>query len=379
MIPSARRADYDVIVVGAGPAGAATAARLAARGHRVLLLERSRFDEPRIGESLAPAVAPLLRQLGAWNAFIATCPLPSWGTRSRWGSHEIDVHCHLMQPDQQGWHVDRRAFDEMLAHHAARQGATLRCGRQVLAVEFNGEHWVVATSASDGRRSTHSAAVLVDASGRAGRLARSVGARRQTFDHLIGLGRTWTTAADEGCFVQIEAVDDGWWYSAPLPGDGLITMLMTDADVCRQRSTNDPAVWMAALRAAPLTRERVGTATASSVLCRHAALSGRLRRADARPWLAVGDAALAVDPLTGSGVVRALRGAAAADLAVDELLGCSSDRRHSVVQAYEDDRNEECSDYLQTRLGYYAAGPRLAATFWLRRHRVAERALATAG
>ena len=51
--------ELDVLVAGAGPAGSATALRLAQRGLRVAVLERGHFAEVRVGESLAPAVQPL--------------------------------------------------------------------------------------------------------------------------------------------------------------------------------------------------------------------------------------------------------------------------------------------------------------------------------
>jgi len=62
-------ADFDVIVLGAGPAGAAAARRLQQWGCRAALIERSRLDAPRVGESLAPSTQPLLQELGVWPRF----------------------------------------------------------------------------------------------------------------------------------------------------------------------------------------------------------------------------------------------------------------------------------------------------------------------
>ena len=113
---------FDAAVVGAGPAGSATARWLALRGWRVALLERTRFEAPRIGESLAPNVQEPLRELGLWPEFLALAPLPSWGSRSLWGDAAQQSHSHLLNPYGCGWHVDRRAFDHMLAHAAVAAG-----------------------------------------------------------------------------------------------------------------------------------------------------------------------------------------------------------------------------------------------------------------
>jgi flavin-dependent dehydrogenase len=96
------------------------------------------------------------------------------------------------------------------------------------------------------------------------------------------------------------------------------------------------------------------------------AVSQRLRRAayDAR-WLAVGDAALAVDPISGSGVVRALRTARAAAATVLAMLTGDESRP---IAAYEAERDRECTQYLRERAQYYGAERRWdSAPFWRRR------------
>src|SRR5207302_3036980 len=55
---------WDVVVIGGGPGGSTTAAFLAMRGRRVLVLERARFPRFHIGESLLPSSFPVLRALG---------------------------------------------------------------------------------------------------------------------------------------------------------------------------------------------------------------------------------------------------------------------------------------------------------------------------
>lgn len=347
-----------VLVAGAGPAGSATARRLANRGLDVLLVERSRFGEPRVGESLAPAVQPLLRELGLWEGFLALRPLPSYGTRSSWGSADQEVHSHLASPWGCGWHVDRRAVDAMLATAAADAGARLLTGVSVQAVEWVHDRWRARLSSG----AEVEADVVVDAVGRPARVARSLGAGQHRFDRLVALSAV-ASDAPAGPHLVVETTPDGWWYESPLPGGGVVVMLLTDADECRRMGLTDGDRWRRALartdHAAAALRGRVPCGDPRV----HPATSSRLSRRDALAWLAVGDAALAVDPVSGSGVLRALRtAAAAADAVVGHLAGDDL-----AFIRYEGDRDSECTAYLLERAAYYAAEQRWTSPFWDRR------------
>lgn len=168
--------------------------------------------------------------------------------------------------------------------------------------------------------------------------------------------------------VLVEATPDGWWYSAPLPSGGLLTLLTTDADLCRDQSMTEPRMWLAALGGASATAARVMGAQLGEGLRVHPATSLRsLRRTDHRPWLAVGDAGLAVDPVTGSGVTRALRSAASAASTVCALLDSDPSTYAAELAGYEQARDAEFGEYLQARRAYYAAVDGLGGRFWSRR------------
>lgn len=373
-LASGRRV-HDVVVVGAGPAGSATALRLARAGLDVVLLERGAFDGQRVGESFAPEVQPLLRGLGAWDAFLALGPLPSWGTRSTWGSETPAAHSHVMSPYGRGWHVDRRAVDEMLALAAARAGVQLRTGTTVTGCERVAGRWVVRTSvaadagAERARGPVVHARLVVDASGRGAHLGRMLGAQRVVLDRLVALAVTVDVPGEQPSHLLVETCPDGWWYSAPVPSGQTVTMLMTDADLSRSERLTDGGVWWSRLEGTAATAARLAGAGTRPPPRAWSAASHRLVRQDALAWLAVGDAALAVDPVSGSGMVRALRTAAAA---ADAVQGCFAEgARHEdaegPVARYERARDGECSDYLVERAGYYAAEDRWPTPFWRRR------------
>ncbi len=357
---------YDVAVVGGGPAGAATARRLALHGCRVVLLEQSRFDHVRVGESLSPGVQPLLVDLGVWSEFLDLGPLPSHGTRSVWGSSAPSEHSHLITPYGQGWHVDRGRFDEMLAHSAASAGVELRESVHVAACspDTDGDRFALTTVRDRRHIGRLSADVLIDATGRSAALARRLGATRAVFDRLVGVTTYFNdNLAGEHCYTLVESTADGWWYCAPVSNEHSVAMFMTDSDLAKPLRV--PSRWHGTLESARLVAARVGDRLPREHPRTVCALSHRLvRRHDARRWLAVGDAALAVDPISGSGVIRALRTAHDAAATVLEMLS----GRNDALADYEARRDDECTRYLSERAAYYAMEQRWpSAHFWQRR------------
>lgn len=357
---------FDVAVIGAGPAGAATARRLAQSGCRVLLIDRSAFDTPRVGESLAPSVQPLLAELGVWDRFIALDPLPSWGTRSVWGAEEPQAHSHLMSPYGCGWHVDRLRFDRMLADAAAAAGAALRTGTRLIECAERGLGTWVLTLSQNAHTCRATARVVVDATGRCARLAQQLCAQRFVFDRLVGVATLFgdIDTSREG-YILVETTHDGWWYSAPVPRDRMMVMLMTDSDLCARTKLSALVRWRELLACAPATVARVaGTGLWGPRI--FSALSQRLRRGELNaPWIAVGDAALAVDPISGSGVVRALR---SAHSGAETALALIDGQTRHTIEAYEAGCDLECTTYLHERALYYGVEQRWQESpFWQRR------------
>lgn len=313
----------DVLILGAGPAGATAALNLAP-GCRTLLLDRLPAPAQRIGESLPPAARRLLADMGLWEAFLAQGHAPCHGNRSLWNGEAAEQD-FLRDPDGHGWHLDRARFETWLRATAQARGAALLAPATVRAVEPVDGGWQVLLATPSGTTQLQ-ARVLIDAGGRASALGKRLGARRTRQDRLICgwlYGRDESIEASDGRS-YVEAASQGWWYSAALPGRRRVLALHTDSDLPIARRLRQPG-WLqtAATSTTNLGAllQRVGFVADGDVRIA-AAHSTVLQPGAGQGWFAVGDAALGFDPLSSQGLFNALyTGLAAAEACHRHLHG----------------------------------------------------------
>lgn len=355
---------YDVAVVGGGPAGAVAAMSLARMGRSALLLESSKYDSPRVGETIPPSVREQLYELGVSCDFESLASTPSYGTRSAWGGDDLAEQSFVFNPHGAGWHVDRCRFDRMLADAAVRDGARVIVGAHVANCDRTDAGWSL-TYGREGQRAETRARAIIDATGRKSSLAKRLGGRRDMLDRLVGVAAHFSAPPSPGGFTLVEAVEDGWWYSAPIPGDRLVVIFMSDSDLLRPRQAPQLAPWLVRLRQTHHTADRCRGGEPIWGPCVFSAASHRLRVIESTaPWLAVGDAALGVDPLSSSGISRALKSAQRAASVIDRWL----DGDNAAHVHYETELDEEYAEYRRLKGEYYAMETRWPdAPFWKRR------------
>jgi len=371
---SSRPADgVDVLVLGAGPAGAAAAlAYLRHTDWSVRIIDRAEAPGLALGELISPGLEPLLAFVDAADLLADGGHDPAQGVQAAWSYPQATPRDFFFSGRGGGWHLDRPKFNADLAGRAEAAGAWLDLGVVVTALDPTGEpdwRWRARLRTPTGE-DTVSARMVIDASGRAAWAARRFGAQRQMADALVGIslslvasdaaaGDAWPGAT------LIEAAPEGWWYSAPVPGGGLAVTLMTDADLAREGGWTSLKGWRDRLAAAPLTATRAAGRPALAVrpLVR-AAHSQTLDQPCGPGWIAVGDAACAFDPLSGMGVGHALasglNGARASEAA---MRGDTA-----LMEQYAAGVRQNAKAYQASLSASYAGVTRFGeAEFWARR------------
>lgn len=361
---------FDVAVLGGGPAGLAVALTL----HRysplsVAVIERTNYDAPRIGETLSPGVTGLLQYLGVWESFQADRHLPSFGTSATWGSPSPSTRDFILTPFGPGWHLNRRRFDQTLASQAETAGAlVLRSARARFERRAEGG-WRLDIQ-SEGICHKIEARFLVDATGKSAAVARYEGATRQIQDRMVAVVATVELPhpAPADTLTLVETWEGGWWYSTPLLGPQMIVALMTDADLMRAHNWSAPEPWWQLLGNQPQTWGRLKEGRLASPPSIVPAFSAVLDRVVGREWIAVGDAAATYDPLSSSGIARAIDSGIHAARAIYTYLNSG---HYDALIDYDQRMRTSFELYEETRRRYYEMEQRWPQSlFWRRRQRL---------
>jgi flavin-dependent dehydrogenase len=263
--------------------------------------------------------------------------------------------------ERNGWHIDRTRFDTLLADAAQQSGAVFRRGAVALSCQQRSDgRWRVQFD-SDGRRSDIDARWMIDATGRRSWLVRRQGVTPRVCDRLVGLLGYCGSRASDHSDLFVEATPNGWWYSAPLPGGRSVAAFMTDSDLIPRDGRGMASFWEDQRARSELISRLHNTMFSFRTVVARTAFSGRTA---AVGWLAVGDAAMAFDPLLGLGVCQALAsGWSSARVLLDGWADATA-----VITRYESWSASRYRDYLAQRSHAYSMVTRWPhSPFWRRR------------
>jgi 2-polyprenyl-6-methoxyphenol hydroxylase-like FAD-dependent oxidoreductase len=217
---------YDVVVIGAGPAGAVSAALLNAAGFDVAVFERARFPRFVIGESLLPICNDVLQEAGLFERVEAQgYQVKNGAVFLRNGEVcEYDFSEQFTKGASWTWQVPRADFDNVLIEAVREQGVSVFFEHGVTDVQF-GDIQTVNVESVDGTRADVDCRFVVDASGYGRVLPRlldldkpSAQAKRKSlFAHVTGdqrppgpnSGRIWIIVHERGAWMWVIPFSDG--------------------------------------------------------------------------------------------------------------------------------------------------------------------------
>ena len=300
---------FDTIVMGGGPAGAATAALLANSGVRVLLIEKEAFPRFHIGESLLPRAVPILEKIGVdccGGAFLYKGGAEFFDETT--GDHAIYKFQDAL-PGVPGYayQVDRAGFDEALIGRATSLGAEIHHNERVKRVAAEDARVVVETD-----RGAYAGRFCVDATGQDAFFARrdrttvpyeSFG-KAAVFTHYEGVTEEAAELIGKDGNIKVLLRERGWGWLIPLSGSRLSVGAVTRDGGVKVDLIEE------LIQSSPLTQKlTAGARRLQTRVIRN--FSYKSGNPSGARYSCVGDAACFLDPVFSSGVTLGLLGAEA--------------------------------------------------------------------
>ncbi len=312
-----------VAILGAGPAACTLAALLAGRGVRTVVFDDGKRPEMLVGESLIPAVVPLLRRLGIEERTAAISQHKPGVSFLHPDAAPIHFNFLPVEPllPPYAYNVDRPIFDALLKTRAMERGARFVPHRAGLVrnpagaateLSLDPASLACAAEALEG----HPPDLLVDATGRARLFARmlEIGAERGPREDISHFAhyQDFEMPAPAGQ-VLITQLTQGWSWRIPLPGGRLSVGVVLNRGAAKAAGATAEERLEVILANEPMLRREARNARRVSPAATYANYQLTSQRSHGPGWAAVGDAFGFVDPMLSSGLFLAMESAVRLD------------------------------------------------------------------
>jgi FADH2 O2-dependent halogenase len=343
------KSDFDIGIIGGGPAGSSMAAYLAKAGVSCVVFERELFPRPHVGESLVPSSTRVFKDLD-FLPQMEEAKFPHkygavWTTDDKKTPYvhdleglapDCNVDIRFDERQQAGvdknhtYHVDRGKFDLMLLQHAHRLGATVYDGIKVSAVDFGPKEPIVRFNMGQKEMGV-SAKMVIDCSGRNTFLGNQMKLKIKdpVFDQYAI--HTWFDGYDRRAFAKKDAqldfifihflpISNTWIWQIPITDTvtsiGVVTQKKNFA---KSRQDREQFFWDA-VGTRPLLREKLRQADRMHAFKDEGDYSYAMKQLCGDRFMLVGDAGRFVDPIFSTGVSIALNSARFAHINVLRAL-----------------------------------------------------------
>ncbi|MBA3826000.1 MAG: NAD(P)/FAD-dependent oxidoreductase [Ktedonobacterales bacterium] len=309
---------YDVAIVGAGPAGSASAIHLARAGWRVVLVDRGTFPRHKpCAEYLSPAAEPLLRDLGVLAELASTDPGRLRGFRiyAPDGTYFQGDFAATKAPDggslyETGLSIARYHLDDTLVRAARAAGVEVREGwrmAQIVPDATTGGHTLVPAVGND----SITARLVIAADGLHSTIAKRLGLQRESRMRKIALVAHLRGIAGLTGYGEMHVANRRYVGLAPF-GDGdlcNVAMVVDEGRDAKKLAGHPQDFLLASLATFPKLADRLAAVTVERQTLAVSHLAVGVTRLSTAGVLLAGDAAGYYDPFTGEGIYKALHGA----------------------------------------------------------------------
>src|SRR6476661_1658783 len=323
--------NYDAIVIGCGPSGAAFSAILASKGRRVLVLEKEKFPRYHIGESLIPYTYFPLERMGLVERmkashFVQKHSVQFISSDGR-ASQPFYFFRQLKHEAACTWQVLRSEFDQILMDNAREKGAEVL--EQVTVretIQKDGYVKGVRAVTANGETVEYHAPITVDATGRdAFSVSRNGWKVRDPYLNKIAIwtyykGAMRDPGVDEGATTVAYVPEKGWFWYIPLAGDVVSVGVVAEKDYLYNGTKDLAEIFHREVGNNAWVQQHLAVGEQFGPYRVTGEYSYRSRYCAANGLVLAGDAFAFLDPVFSSGVFIALcSGEMAAD-AVDQAL-----------------------------------------------------------
>ncbi len=398
---------YDIVIIGGGPAGSTTATltRRYAPHLRILLLEKARFPRHHIGESLLAGATPVLQEMEVYDDVDRAGFLEKLGATYVWGQNRqpwgFEFDTVVSQLAAQGkslpkhftkaWQVRRAEYDHLLLKHALASGVEVRQGARVTRVLRAGPGGRVSGVEYSDESGSHSVqcAWVMDCSGQSALLANELKLREydQQMNNyaLFGYwkGAQWIYAYvghPELTRICILTTPRGWLWYIPVSRDIMSVGLVTHRQTLKNMAGGPEKLYREELAACPEIQGLLKKAYLVRLtpdqkrdVCAIQDWSYTSRQISGPGWAMVGDAAGFADPILSSGVMLAHElGQKAAYTLVSTFSAASDQQISAYWQFYEETYRTYLRAYRDMASFWYSNNFSFENWFWQARRTLAQ-------
>lgn len=318
----------DIVVIGAGPAGAAAAAYLNNRGHKVLVLEKQRFPRFVIGESLLPNCMNYLEEAGLLSAI----KKEDYQIKTGASFHKGNQQCDFFFSEQytQGWtwtwQVKRDDFDHKLIKEAERQGVVVNFETEVIDVATSTDNQIVKVKNIDGNIEKIDCKFIIDASGYGRVLPRlfdlnvpsSLEARGAIFSHFEDPKRD--SKANNNIFVHFFDNNESWFWVIPFSDGTTSVGVIAPNEKIKEFSENEGQKFKEFVQTFPNLKERFSDSKLLFEPKNILGFSVGVKQMYGDGYVLCGNSTEFLDPIFSNGVTVAVASAVTAAKLVDKQL-----------------------------------------------------------